>query len=111
LNYKTHIYLLISILLISTLGFYLLAHGAVYTESALKAGEPTLWLKIEMVIGSILIWPISAFGWVFYLLFKETVILPFPITVFLLISGYYVLFFWFTHIVKKLKKPTPSSSN
>ena len=113
MNYKTHVLLLISILLISIFGFYLLAHGAVYLESALRSGEPTFWLKIEVILGSILIWPVSAFGWIFHLLFNKIVNIPFPITVILLISGYYALFFSISRLIKNHmhKKLTPTASD
>ncbi len=93
---------IVGVILLTCVGYILLWHGAVYLESANTTGVYSVIYLFEVVIGSIILWPVVSYGWITHWLTGDKGITSLSILLALQGSGYFALF-WFYQKLKSKK--------
>jgi hypothetical protein len=83
---------IVSVLLLTYVGYILLWHGAVYLDSTNRAGEFNSIYFGEVVVGSIMLWPVVLYGWITHLLTGSKQAASLSILLVLQGCGYFALF-------------------
>lgn len=86
---------LATVLLLTVVGYLLLWHGAVYLESAQRAGITDVIASSEVVVGSLLLWPVVGYGWITPWLTGQSGHIGLWLLVGLQSGGYLALYFLF----------------
>ena len=94
------LWLLITVVL-TVIGYLTLWHGAVYLESAEYSGEPGYIYLAEVIIGSILLWPVTGTGWLSYFVTGDKGSIGFPTFILLQFGGYFCLYLIVSYVKRK----------
>ena len=92
---------IVSVLLLTCVGYILLWHGAVYLDSTNSAGEFNYIHLGEVLAGSIMLWPVVIYGWIAYLLTGSKQGASLSILLVLQGCGYFALFWLYQKMKSK----------